>query len=66
MKKLVLSVAIVAVVALSACKKEAPAQAPEETQIEAPAPVTEEVPVATEEASAPAEEVPAPAETPAQ
>jgi hypothetical protein len=64
MKKLVLFVAIVAAVALSACKKEAPAVEVEEPQIEAPAEAIE--PAATDEAApveeaAPAEEAPAPA-----
>ncbi|MDR0507168.1 MAG: hypothetical protein LBH32_10200 [Dysgonamonadaceae bacterium] len=64
MKKLVLFTAIVAVVALSACKKEAPAQAPSE-----PAQTEEVVPATETPATEAAEETPAaeaPAETPAQ
>jgi ribonuclease E len=68
MKKLVLFVVIGAAVALSACKKEAPAAATDEPQIETPAapeaPVTEEAPV-NEEAPA-TDETPATEEVPAQ
>jgi hypothetical protein len=65
MKKLVLFVAIGAAVALSACKKEAPATAPEEPQIEVPAvepvePVVTEEPAATEDAAVTEEAAPAP------
>jgi hypothetical protein len=59
MKKLVLSVAIVAAVALSACKKEAPAQTPEDPQIEVVVP-EEAAPV--DEATVPVDETAAPAE----